>query len=280
MKLEQLITDAQLRLAAAGIENPAAEAEILVAELLQLSRGQLQAKVLVGDSVTGEDLELVKQGITRRENREPLQHITTKAYFRSLSLRVGPGVFIPRPETENLVQLALDEISEIENPKVIDLGTGSGAIAISIAVESDARVYALEASSKALEYAVGNASANGASVEFINGEFSQLSQLASADFDLVVSNPPYIPSGSIPIDIEVSKFDPELALYSGEDGLDAIREISIQAAMVLKPGGVLLLEHAEGQRDQILELLLADGWLDPLGLSDYNHRERYVKATR
>lgn len=280
MKLRQLLADLVPRFAQAGIADAQTEAEILVSEIIDISRGELNSKLILDASVSLAELERVRIAADRRQNREPLQHITGKAYFRSLVLRVGQGVFIPRPETETLVQFALEEIQTRENPVVVDLGTGSGAIAIALAVESDAKVFAIDASSQALEYASSNATAHNAKVEFIAADFSELQSLFNFQFDLVISNPPYIPLDAIPTDAEVFEYDPELALYSGMDGLDAIREISIQAGMVLKPGGVLLIEHAQGQRKAILELLLGDGWKSPEGFEDYNQRQRYIKATR
>lgn len=280
MKLQQLLADLASRLAEAGIADAETEAEVLVSEIIDISRGELNSKLVLGASVGSAELQRVQMAANRRQHREPLQHITGKAYFRSLQLRVGPGVFIPRPETETLVEFALEEIQARKNPVVVDLGTGSGAIAISLAVESDAQVFAIEASSEAMKYASANAIAHNAKVDFRVAEFSELQSLFDFQFDLVVSNPPYIPLDAIPVDAEVFEYDPALALYSGDDGLDAIREISVQAGMVLKLGGALLVEHAQGQRKAIIELLLGDGWKNPEGFDDYNQRQRYIKATR
>jgi release factor glutamine methyltransferase len=275
-KLQSFLEQTEDRFAAAGIVSAQVDAELLLSFHLGLSRGELLSKAFMGEEVElGQKLE---EMILRRVQREPLQHITGQAFFRGLKLEVGPGVFIPRPETEGVVQIGLDFLAGTMSKKVLDIGTGSGAIAISIAKESDAIVQAVELSAKAAEFTARNIASNQAAVELFVSDFRDL-QLQFSSYDLVISNPPYIPQDAIPIDPEVRDFDPELALYSGPDGLDAIREIIESALLLLRPGGMLVLEHAEGQSDQICELLLGD-WQQVRVHPDPTGRLRSVSAIR
>jgi release factor glutamine methyltransferase len=275
-KLQSFLEQTADRFAAAGIVSAQVDAELLLSFHLGLSRGELLSKAFMGEEVElGQKLE---EMILRRVQREPLQHITGQAFFRGLKLEVGPGVFIPRPETEGVVQIGLDFLAGTKSKKVLDVGTGSGAIAISIAKESDAIVQAVELSAKAAEFTSRNIASNQAAVELFVSDFRDL-QLQFSSYDLVISNPPYIPQDAIPIDPEVRDFDPELALYSGPDGLDAIREIIESALLLLRPGGMLVLEHAEGQSDQICELLLGD-WQQVRVHPDPTRRLRSVSAIR
>ncbi len=164
-------------------------------------------------------------------------------------------------------------------PKAVDLGTGSGAIAISLAKETNAEVTAIELSEQAASYAEKNIASNHAAVKLIIGSIDEeLPRLRN--LDLVVSNPPYIPLAAVPIDPEVRDFDPELALYSGEDGLDVIRQIIETAPVSLRVGGLLVLEHADGQSDSVRELLLEAGYGGISVHPDPTGRLRAVSATR
>ena len=179
-------------------------------------------------------------------------------------------MFVPRPETEQVVQYAIDYLRQLPTPGVaIDLGTGSGAIAIAMAKEvPQTKVFAVELSESAHAYAAKNIVANGVSVELRLGAMQEVVSDLVGSLDVVISNPPYIPNAAIPIDPEVRNYDPELALYGGEDGLDVIRDISGIAAALLRPGGLLVLEHADGQSDDIRELLLTDGWVNVSACQD------------
>jgi release factor glutamine methyltransferase len=261
---------------AAGIESHLADAEALIAFHLGITRGQLQAQAFLGEAFEA-DLKL-QQFIERRCNREPLQHITGVAYFRNLTLAVGPGVFVPRPETEAVVEIALAAIKNRPGVKVLDIGTGSGAIAISIATEANLEVDAIELSEKAAEFALRNISSNRARVNLTVGDIRSL-PVAFGLYDLVISNPPYIPLTAVPLDPEVRDFDPELALYGGEDGLDLIREIISLAELLVRPSGMLVLEHADGQSDMVCELLLAN-WQNVRAHPDPTGRLRAVSAIR
>ena len=261
---------------AAGIESSQVDAELLIAFDIGVSRGQLQAMAFQGEAF--EPSKKLIEFIERRTNREPLQHLTGKAYFRNLTLEVGKGVFIPRPETEAVVEIALDFLRDKPAAKVLDVGTGSGAIAISIATELNLEVDAIEKSALAAAYAQKNIEANLAKVNLLVGDFRE-QPLELGSYDLVISNPPYIPNSAIPIDPEVRDHDPDMALYGGEDGLDLIREIVDLGWLLLKPSGMLALEHADGQSDSVRELLL-ENWLKPRVHPDPTGRLRAVSAIR
>ncbi len=261
---------------AAGIESSQVDAELLIAFDLGVSRGQLQAMAFQGEAF--EPSKKLLEFIERRTKREPLQHLTGKAYFRNLALEVGKGVFIPRPETEAVVEIAIDFLRDKPAAKVLDVGTGSGAIAISIATELNLEVDAIEKSALAAAYAQKNIEANLAKVNLLVGDFRE-QPLELGSYDLVISNPPYIPNSAIPIDPEVRDHDPDMALYGGEDGLDLIREIVDLSWLLLKPSGMLALEHADGQSDSVRELLL-ENWLKPRVHPDPTGRLRAVSAIR
>jgi len=276
-------------LTAAGIRNADVDAELLLGHVLGLSRGQVQAKAVTDAAVDPEQRLAMIEAIERRAAREPLQHITGRAPFRSLELAVGPGVFVPRPETESVAQLAIDALLAVPSPapRAIDLGTGSGAIAIALATEvPQAEVVAVENSPRAFTWARQNArQLAGANLLLVFADLAELpAELDGApldgSFDVVVSNPPYIPLGAIPRDPEVRLHDPEAALYGGEDGLDVIRAISLRALALLRPGGTLVLEHGELQGSAIRELLSADGWRAASTHRDLLGRDRTTTALR
>ena len=282
MKLSEALALASEKLSTAGVPSPQADATWLLCHILDTDRSDLLTRITFDQDLSSEQLEAFLVALARREKREPLQHITGKAAFRSLELSVGPGVFIPRPETEQVVQYAIDYLRQLPRPGVaIDLGTGSGAIAIAMAVEvPQTKVYAVELSQSAFDYATKNIEANLAAVELRLGAMQEVVSDLVGGVDVVISNPPYIPDSAIPIDPEVRNFDPELALYGGEDGLDVIRDISGIAAALLRAGGLLVLEHAETQSDAIRELLLNDGWLSVSAFQDATMRYRTITAMR
>ena len=275
--LTEAIAEISSRLEAAGIVSFEAESEVLLADFLGVSRGELRSMAMTGEARDLRDLEPL---IQRRVCREPLQHITGKAPFRSIELKVGPGVFIPRFETELVTQIAIDYLNALPTPgRAVDVGTGSGAIAISLSRESSATVFAIEQSKEAAEWARKNLQDLEPEVELIVGDFAiELPRLEN--LDCVISNPPYIPSNAVPLDPEVRDYDPELALYSGEDGLNAIRELAACAQIPLRSGGLLVIEHADGQSDEVRELLLSEGWRSVSVHSDNTGRLRAVSALR
>lgn len=282
MKLSEALALASEKLSTAGVPSTKADATWLLCHILETDRSDLLTRITFDQDLSSEQLEAFLVALARREKREPLQHITGKAAFRSLELSVGPGVFIPRPETEQVVQYAIDYLRQLPMPGVaIDLGTGSGAIAIAMAIEvPQTKVYAVELSQSAFDYATKNIEANFAAVELRLGAMQEVVSDLVGGVDVVISNPPYIPDSAIPIDPEVRNFDPELALYGGEDGLDVIRDISGIAAALLRAGGLLVLEHAETQSDAIRELLLNDGWLSVSAFQDATMRYRTITAIR
>jgi release factor glutamine methyltransferase len=271
-------------LAKAGVPNPNVDAELLVGHVLDLGRGEIQAAALTGRPVSDADAETVTLLAEKRAQREPLQHILGRAAFRSLYLAVGPGVFVPRPETEQVVQFAIDALRAVPDPEPIgiDLGTGSGAIALAMATEvPNARIYAAENSVDAFLWARQNftetAAANATLVfENLAGAFPELDGTAS----VVISNPPYVPDAAIPRDPEVRFYDPAAALYGGEDGLDVVRQLSETAARLLRPGGTLILEHGELQGEAIRDILTRNGWRAAATFRDLTQRDRTTTALR
>lgn len=280
MKLVEALAFAKNSLEIAGVPSPDADAHWLLANALDVSRAELLTQVTFESALTQSQLTRFMTDLDKRISRIPLQHITGVAGFRTLELLVGPGVFIPRFETEQVTQIAIDFLNSLPgHPRAVDLGTGSGAIAISIAKETNAEVMAVELSEQAASYAEQNIAKNAVKVELVVGSFEEhLAKLRN--LDLVISNPPYIPMGAIPLDPEVRDFDPDLALYSGLDGLDAIREIIELALLSLRAGGLLVLEHADGQSDSVRELLLKAGYGGVSVHPDPTGRLRAVSAIR
>ena len=279
-------------LSGAGIRLAEVDTELLIGHVLGLSRGQVQAKIVTDAGLDRQQYLAVVELLERRAAREPLQQITGRAPFRSLELAVGPGVFVPRPETESVAQIAIDALLAVPSPspRGIDLGTGSGAIAIAMATEvPHARVFAVENSPRAYLWARQNArelagdnlrlifadlADTPSSLDGAEGESEQL----DGTLDVVVSNPPYIPLGAIPRDPEVRLHDPEAALYGGPDGLDVVRAVSLRAARLLHPGGVLIIEHGELQGAELRALLSADGWRAAATHRDLLGRDRTTTA--
>jgi release factor glutamine methyltransferase len=268
----------------AGVPSPRADAELLICYVLGVSRGAVQAKAITGEVLSSEDLISVTELVERRAAREPLQHITGRAPFRSIELAVGPGVFVLRPETEGVAGIAIDALRAAAAPEpiAVDLGTGSGAIALAMAHEvPHASVYGVEVSPLAFVWTKQNfreIAPDNARPVFIDLAHA-LPQL-DGTVSVVASNPPYIPLGAIPRDPEVRLFDPEIALYGGEDGLDVVRLVSQTAQRLLHEGGTLVIEHGELQAAEIAELLTADGWRAVSGHRDLLGRDRATTALR
>ncbi|MUL40067.1 peptide chain release factor N(5)-glutamine methyltransferase [Streptomonospora sp. PA3] len=275
------VARATLRLAEAGVPSPRTDAEELAAFVHGVRRGELHE---VADS----DFDaLYWECVARRAAREPLQHITGRAYFRYLELQVGPGVFVPRPETEIMVGWAIDTLRamDVADPLVADLGTGSGAIAISIAQEVPrSRVHAVELDAEALNWAKRNIDASGHADRITAHQADMRSALAEFDgrLDLVICNPPYVPTaeaGQIPP--EVVQHDPAPALWAGADGLDAIRDLEAVGRRLLRPGGAMAIEHGDGQGIDIPRLFPEErGWRDVRNRKDLAHRDRFVVMRR
>jgi release factor glutamine methyltransferase len=278
------VAQATQRLAAAGVPSPRFDAEELAAYVHEVKRGELH-------TVADADFDArYWEVISRREAREPLQHITGRAFFRYLELQVGPGVFVPRPETESVVGWAIDALRsmDVAEPLVVDLCTGSGAIALALAQEVPrSRVHAVELSDQAYAWARRNvdASPDASRISLVQGDatkaFVDQPEL-NGRFDLVISNPPYIPLTEWEyVAPEARDHDPELALFSGEDGLDTIRGIEKVAARLLRPGGVVVVEHADTQGGLVPWIFREEaGWTDAADHRDLNNRPRFATARR
>ena len=275
----ELATD---KFSAAGVLSPSVDAELLGCFILEASRSELTLLAIAGEIFPQNRLADFLEAVQRREKREPLQHITGLAPFRHLELEVGPGVFIPRPETEQLVDLAIQKLESIQNPVIVDLCSGSGAISIALTTEvAGSIVFSVELSKDAFSFLTRNYQRYGLDPNALRNEnlTTALEEL-EAGVDLVVSNPPYIPDAAVPIDLEVQLHDPALALYGGADGLDVIRQISTRAWYLLRPGGHLVLEHAHTQAPAIGELLLTQGWQEVVSASDLTGKDRMISAVR
>ena len=269
-------------LSLAGIAEAEVDADLLIGHVLGLSRGRVQALAIIGTPLADTDAVAIRELLRRRALREPLQHITGRAPFRSLELQVGPGVFVPRPETEQVAQFAIDALRSLPDPEPIgvDLGTGSGAIALAMAVEvPNARIWAVENSPEAFPWTTRNYSQVGAAnATLVFGDLADALPELDGTVAVVISNPPYIPADAIPRDPEVRLFDPAHALYGGADGLDVVRHVSRTALRLLRPGGVLVIEHGELQGADIRALLAQDGWRAPATHRDYTTRDRATTA--
>jgi release factor glutamine methyltransferase len=274
---------AVLRLADAGVESPRADAELIAASVHNVRRGELH---------TVRDCDFDARfwaEIARRAAREPLQHITGRAHFRYLELEVGPGVFVPRPETEVMTGWAIARLGEMDvaEPVVADLGTGSGAIALAIGQEVPrARVHAVEADPLARAWAERNVSKYVETVPYTagrvmlhGGDFGDALADLDGTVDLVISNPPYIPVGAY-VEPEVGEYDPPAALWSGTDGLDAIRTVERTARRMLRPGGLVVVEHGAPQGAAVYWVFPEEsGWRDTRNHKDLAGRDRFVTAT-
>ena len=277
------IAVAASRLAEAGVESPRADAEMIAAHVHGVSRGALHT---VPDAAFD---PRYWDDVARRASREPLQHITGRAYFRYLELEVGPGVFVPRPETEVMTGWAIDALREMDTaaPVVADLGTGSGAIALAIAQEVPwARVHAVEADPLARQWAERNIAHCAAAaphtagrVTLHDGDFASALPDRGGAVDLVISNPPYIPAGSW-VPPEVGEYDPATALWGGADGLDSIRVIERAARRLLRGGGLVAVEHGAPQGAAVYWVFSEEqGWGGTRNHTDLAGRDRFVTAS-
>ncbi|MCU1412672.1 MAG: protein-(glutamine-N5) methyltransferase, release factor-specific [Microbacteriaceae bacterium] len=271
-------------LALAGVPTPDVDAQLLVGHVLGIGRGHVQAKAVTEAALSAADVVEIFGLVERRAAREPLQHITGVAAFRTIELAVGPGVFVPRPETEIVAQYAIDSLAASASPEpiAVDLGTGSGAIALAMATEvAHSFVYGVENSPLAYIWTKRNfrtiAPGNARPV-FV--DLADALPELDGTVAVVISNPPYIPVGAIPRDPEVRLFDPEHALYGGEDGLDVVRTVSTTARRLLHPGGTLVLEHGELQAQAIAGLLAGDGWTAIATHRDLLGRDRATTALK
>lgn len=271
------VAQATQRLADAGVPSPRNDAEELAAFVHGVKRGELH-------SVPDPDFDArYWEAINRRVAREPLQHITGRAYFRYLELQVGPGVFVPRPETESVVGWAIDAVRamDVVEPLIVDLCSGSGAIALAMAQEVPrSKVHAVELSEDALRYTLKNA--EGSRVAVHQGDALAALPELDGQVDLVISNPPYIPLTEWEyVALEAREYDPQMALFSGDDGLDTIRGLERTAHRLLRPGGIVVVEHADTQGGQVPWIFSEEaGWADAADHPDLNNRPRFATARK
>jgi len=292
--LRDALVDAERRLAGAGVETPRVDAELLLSYVLEIPRGRLflSDPIDQGDQVRFETL------IARRASRVPLQHLVGEAPFRHLVLAVGSGVFVPRPETESVAEFAIRALRDnAEERLAVDLCTGSGAIALALATEVPGSiVHAVEREDAAVAWTRRNIDALHSDVMAANSQVvlhhcdaTTVHEHALANLngrvDVVVTNPPYIPIAAVPRDPEVREFDPPAALYGGPDGLDVVRGLVEAAWSLLRPGGVLVIEHSDQQGELAGEhgvphVVRAFGFVEVDDHVDLAGRDRVTTARR
>ncbi|MBO0608170.1 peptide chain release factor N(5)-glutamine methyltransferase [Myceligenerans salitolerans] len=317
---DQLITDAARVLSGSGVGSPRVDAELLLAYVLGVDPGEVRRRAVLGAPVADDARSRFHDVVARRAAREPLQHLTGVAHFRYLTLAVGPGVFVPRPETEQVAQVAIDEAAGLavapgrygradsagpgaepardaaaRGPVVVDLCTGSGAIALAVATEvPGSRVHAVELDARAHAWAVRNIDAvsaapprpptggTGGLVRLVRGDARTALRVLDGTVDVVVSNPPYVPPDAVPRDVEVAEHDPAVALYGlGADGLEVPRGIVAAAARLLRPGGLFVMEHAEVQSGAVRAMVDRTGAFESATTrDDLTGRPRMVVARR
>ncbi|BBY59849.1 peptide chain release factor N(5)-glutamine methyltransferase [Mycolicibacterium sarraceniae] len=275
-RLRQAIDMATAALAEAGIDSARTDAELLAAHLVGVNRGRLAAI----DEPDADFFTRYDEVIGARRSRIPLQHLTGSAAFGPLELRVGPGVFIPRPETEALLEWAMAQ-SLPAHPLIVDLCTGSGALAVALATHwPRARVIAVDDDATALDYARRNAEST--TVELVQADVTVPGLLTElrGSVDLVVSNPPYIPAGAV-LDPEVADHDPAHALFGGTDGMAVIVPIASLAGDWLKPGGLFAVEHDDSTSDYTVETISSTRVFTSITpRRDLAGRPRFVTACR
>lgn len=272
-----LLKGAAERLRSAGVASPDHDAAELLAHVLGTRRSQLPLVPAVAEAAAAKYDALV----ARRAERVPLQHLVGSAAFRHVELAVGPGVFVPRPETELLAGWAIDRARELGSPVVVDLCTGSGAIARAIADEAPhAEVHAVELDPAAHAWAERNLA--GTTVDLRLGDLATAFDDLAGRVDVLVSNPPYVPLEAWEsVAVEARDHDPHLALFSGADGLDAIRVIERRGVVLLRPGGVVGVEHADAQGEAAPAVFSASGrWEEVRDHRDLAGRPRYLTARR
>ncbi len=281
MEIKSLLRDAKSQLAQSGIAE--VDGELLLAHCLGISRMDLHNPVLLESTLSNlVDLETIEETffelLARRINHEPLQYLTGFAYFRRLEIEVGPGVLVPRPESELLVEAVLQHIANLPAPvSVVDLGAGSGALALAIATEApNARVIAVEKSPAAIYWLKKNVATIAESVRIVESDVANA--LLGVKCDVVIANPPYIPdTQSLPRD--VADFEPHSALFGGPEGIELPRLFIAAASRLLKSGGVLVIEHGEEQGEKIAIELYAD-FEDIVLHHDLAQRPRWTSGVR
>lgn len=297
-RMGAVLEAAAARLARAGIDTARHDAKLLLAESAGRSLSDVDKAVLMDDAFSQfapspEARGAFESMLGRRESREPLQHIVGHASFRYLDLDVGPGVFVPRPETELVVQEAIDWITAhgLYSPRVVDLCAGSGAIGLAIATEvPGAQVWAVELDTQAAQWTRRNMHKVGerfpdlvANYRLEVADATCPVTLATLDgtADVVISNPPYIPLTNVPQQPEVRDFDPDTALYGGSaDGMMIPERIIVRAAALVCKGGLFVMEHDITQGDRTVAFARANGFTEARTHTDLTGRPRYLVATR
>ncbi len=271
--IESSLSDAANALSAAS-ESPRLDAEVMLAWVLDASRSYLFAHP--GEALPDRQASDFSDAVESRENGEPVAYITGSKEFWSMQLNVSRDTLVPRPETETLVEQALQRIPQDRACRVLDLGTGSGAIAIAIASERpNAAIVATDSSSKALLVAKKNASLHELhNIIFLQGDWTE--PVADQSFDVVISNPPYVNEDDPRLDD--LRYEPLAALTAGSDGLDAIRTIARDAKSVVKTNGWLVFEHGIEQQDAVADVLHQNGWTDIECINDLSGHPRVTAA--
>ncbi len=267
-------------LAKRGIESPRLQAELLLAHLLKMPRMKLYLNF--DRALSTAETDSFRELIMRRGQREPLQHLTGSVSFCGFEITVNHHALVPRPETELLAELGWSFLSNLPSPTALDVGTGTGCIAIALAAKCPASmIIATDLSPDALALARENAAKNNVAgqIEFFRGD--GLSALpADGRFDLIISNPPYIPAAEIAtLQPEVRDFDPRAALDGGADGLDFYRLFASQAKSLLKRGGKIMLEFGDGQAPAVQKIFAGENWIVEAVKADYSQRERIFIAS-
>ncbi|WP_231956787.1 MULTISPECIES: peptide chain release factor N(5)-glutamine methyltransferase [unclassified Actinoplanes] len=275
-RLAPELASAAAELSASGVSSPRVDAELLAAHVLNVPRGRL---ILI-DAIRADEAARLRELVAARAERIPLQHLLGTAAFRHLELAVGPGVFVPRPETELLAGWGIERTAP--GALVVDLCSGSGAIAVSVATESGAgRVLAVERSADALPWLRRNSAGVG-NLEVVEADVTDPGLLSDlhGQVDVLLCNPPYVPDGT-PVPPEVSDHDPAEAVFGGADGLSVIRPVIANAAALLRPGGWIGVEHDDVHGAAVPGLLRADGrFTEVTAHDDLTGRPRYATARR
>lgn len=273
--LRAAIAAAADALSQAGIDSARTDAELLAAHVAGTERGRLTLM----DAPEAGFFDRFDEAVAARARRIPLQHITGRAAFGPADLQVGPGVFVPRPETEAVLEWALAQDLP-PNPVILDLCTGSGALAVALAISiPGARVTAVDDDPSALDYARRNTA--GTTVRVLAGDVADPALLSELDgaVDMIVANPPYIPEGT-ELEPEVAHHDPAHALYGGADGMSVIRPIARRAARWLVPGGLLAIEHDDTTAAATVAEMRSGPFADITARRDLTGRPRFVTARR
>ncbi|MFC0359399.1 peptide chain release factor N(5)-glutamine methyltransferase [Kytococcus schroeteri] len=296
VELTALLRSATQRLAEAGCSSPAPDAAALLGHAVGCDPAEVHRRALLGHAVDadGPEVAALEDGVARRAAREPLQHVLGYAWFAGARLTVGPGVFVPRPETELLVERAGEILASRGEGRVqvelVDLCTGSGAVVLGVAAAVERRrqagerlpelvLRAVEIDHRAAEYAERNIESTGMTVDLRVSDARVEFADREGQADLVVSNPPYVPDGAVPDDPEVADHDPERALYGGSpDGLAVPLQLARHAATLLRPGGWLLMEHDDTQGESLPRLLGELGYVDVVDHRDLAGRPRFVEG--